>query len=430
VLKIARSENGYLAELEDNPIFEIDEVNQNVNFEFETVPQEPVWKTYYVDAKNGKDSNDGLSESKALKNIKKVFQINKDDPTYIEVLVKNGTYRNDKYGNGQLNNGAVVSLSDCYQIKITNFPGHRPFVQFDGSGGFVASRCSHLEIGGFNIKGPSQGITYEMAMADRLIHSNFFSGRGIVVWSGDNLYIHDNWVHDCPNSGIRVNKGDYVTIERNTVYRNTMWSSSAESAIVLADSRSIDESMEIKMKLNHNKVYQNQNFIPYYNENLGDPEYDEENQTHEARPGYGSEAQTFIIDGSGVYITRNEKYLFGYFELAHNKAYLNGINGVVVHGTSRAYVHHNEVWNNGQVPKSAPELRQNFAGLVVNGGTDVAVYENTVTTEDPEDTAFPLNNASIIVEESFGNFACIGKIAKGYGDAVTQLPEGCEEKYN
>ena len=77
----------------------------------------------------------------------------------------------------------------------------------------------------------------------------------------------DMKVHHCPASGIRVNKGDYVTIADSEVYSNTWWSSSAESAIVLAEGVNIDTNEWIKMRLVNNVVYDNVNKIPYYNPN-------------------------------------------------------------------------------------------------------------------------------------------------------------------
>ena len=85
---------------------------------------------------------------------------------------------------------------------------------------------------------------------------------------------------------------------------------------------------------------------------------------HVARPGYGSKDQTFIIDGSGVYVTRNGNYLKGRFEMSYNKAYENGINGLVVHKTNRARVVGNILWDNGKVSRNPPESRQSYAGRV------------------------------------------------------------------
>ena len=126
------------------------------------------------------------------------------------------------------------------------------------------TKVTRVEISGFEIVGPNDDITKDEAMEDRLLHSKKFSGRGIVIWSGDHIRIHNNEVHDCPNSGIRINKGDYCAIDNNLVYDNTWWSSNAESAIVIADARAIDELDITKMFLVHNTVFGNRNFIPYY----------------------------------------------------------------------------------------------------------------------------------------------------------------------
>ena len=100
-----------------------------------------------------------------------------------------------------------------------------------------------------------------------------------------------------------------------------------------------------KIFLQRNEVYDNRNFIPFYN--AGGVNEDP------ARPDYGTEAQTYIIDGSGVYVTRNtDTYKHGRMWLKDNKAYNNGINGLVVHKTDRAHVVGNVIWDNGQVNNS------------------------------------------------------------------------------
>ena len=44
--------------------------------------------------------------------------------------------------------------------------------------------------------------------------------------------------------------------------------------------------------------------------------------------------------------------------MSYNKAYNNGINGLVVHKTNRARVVGNVLWDNGKVSKNPPESRQ------------------------------------------------------------------------
>ena len=53
-------------------------------------------------------------------------------------------------------------------------------------------QVSRIEIKGLKIVGPNKNITKEEAMADRLIKSNYFKGRGIAIWSGISHFIFNN----------------------------------------------------------------------------------------------------------------------------------------------------------------------------------------------------------------------------------------------
>lgn len=313
---------------------------------------------------NNTNGNNGNSPNVPLKTIG--YAINNAWQPGDTIFVMNGTYRNSNYGNGNVNNGAVVSLSSNVQgqpngwLIIRNYPGHTPRIQFDGAGGFIGNGQAYLEIAGFEIEGPAQNITHAQAMGNRLLHDNYFSGRGIAIWSGHHVFIHDNIVHDCPNSGIRVNNGDYITVHNNVVYNNTQKSSSAESAIVFATSQAIDTKDTIKMVMTNNLVYDNYNTIPFYSG---------------ASSGYGSAAQNYIIDGSGCYVTRNkDTYFYGWYYFANNVCFGNGINGLVVHKTDRAIVTNNTCYMNGSTPLSSG--RQASSGLTINASSHVRVYNN------------------------------------------------------
>lgn len=97
------------------------------------------------------------------------------------------------------------------------------------------------------------------------------------------------------------------------------------------------------MVLTKNIVHQNMNKIPYYNPNyawdyspiagsIACSSYtacqnlEIENCPWQCR--YGKASQDYIIDGMGVYVTRNNNsYLYGQMELSENICYENGING-------------------------------------------------------------------------------------------------------
>ena len=151
-----------------------------------------------------------------------------------------------------------------------------------------------------------------------------------------------------------------------------------------------------KIFLQRNIVYNNRNFIPFYNVGT-------ESEGH-GRPDYGTEAQTYIIDGSGVYVTRNkDTYHHGRMWLKYNKAFNNGINGLVVHKTDRALVIGNSLWDNGQVPRSAPESRQPYAGLTLNNAVGVKVEDNYVKTERKDDYAYIAVSGSKLTSGSGNN---------------------------
>ena len=265
---------------------------------------------WYVDD-DGSDNNGGTID-KPFKSLKKALSNTDCIPGDI-IYVKDGVYSNDNFGSGNKSNTAVLSINSSYNgtinlpVVIRNYPGENPKINFDGSGGFIIGTATnpvnHVEIAGFEIQGPNQNITYEEAKSwrDSYVANNtqslkhYYHGRGIAIWGGTYVNIHNNKVHDCPNSGIRANNSDYIRVAFNEVYNNTWWSFNAESAIVFAQSKSIDNDLKIKMRIENNLVYNNMNRLPFYLKS----------KPCTGTYRYGCADQDFIIDGSGSYITRN-----------------------------------------------------------------------------------------------------------------------------
>ena len=271
------------------------------------------------------DNGWGLSIDKPFKTIQHAVDNRKECQT---IYVMEGVYRNNYYGQSFNHNNKVVNLNGVTDLKILAHPdaASRPILEFDGPGGIFGGSASNplknIEIAGLEIRGPNAAISYEEAMADREMKRTYYTGRGIAIWAGSYIYIHDMKVHHCPASGIRVNKGDYVTIADSEVYSNTWWSSSAESAIVLAESISVDTNNWIKMRLTNNIVYDNINKIPYYNPSYAwdySPIGNEDCSSYSAcaqeliegcpwECRYGKKTQDYIIDGmvsDSLYFDRN-----------------------------------------------------------------------------------------------------------------------------
>ena len=377
-----------------------------------------IFHTLYVNPTSGKNWNPGTA-SLPFQTLGKACQT---ATSHTAILLQSGTYNNHLFGTGAKDNPAVGQLRDLSDIVIAPDEGAEVEIKFDGSGGISMRNITRAEVRGLKVVGPNKELNYTVAMKDRLLHSNMFSGRGIVVWGGSHIHIHSNVVSETPNSGIRVNEGDYVTVENNTVFNCTFWSSSAESAVVFAESTAIDQKDDYKMIIRNNHIYDNINKIPYYNSNYDDPQYLIDNNMHVAREYYGSINQTFIIDGSGVYITRNEQsYHFGRYLLSSNVAHGNGINGLVVHKTDRVLVADNILYDNGKVSRDPPASRQSYAGLTLNHARQVILRGNRVTAPFSTDWAYVFSDGSSLNTDvgepvSEGNIACVGRIDPDFPD--------------
>ena len=395
---------------------------------------------YYVDD-NGSDSNPG-SETLPFKTINKAVEFVEAGGT---IYVMDGVYsdqstgvpivsfyedssqqdsagNNYVYSNGNnLNNPHVVTINksgneiDGY-ITLKNYPNHNPKIIFDGQGGIkLGPNANYIIVEGFEVEGPSQSITYNQAIMNRRnritlkesINQNnnnhsYFSGKGI--WGGydahHHIIIRNNIVHDTPGSGIRFNDSDHVTIENNTVYNTTWWTSSASSAIVFAETISIseeDNTDEIKMIIRGNTVYNNWNRIPFYMSSFPD----------NAQPptgNYGNASYSTILDGQGLYVTRSDPNYNGTFLFENNLCVNNGKNGINFDRSngSSAIIRNNTIYFNGahdlvqdisaSIEGNPRHGGQKVAGIKANFVKNVTVVNNIVETRYNNYSALELFN--------------------------------------
>lgn len=406
---------------------------------------------YYVSVNAGSDNNNGVSINTPFKTINKAINFVQPGGT---VYVMEGEYRDESAGtpivsfyedttpnqfdstgksyvfsNSQnVNNPHVVTINkagnstDGY-ITIKNYSDHTPKIIFDGQGGIkLGPNANYIIIEGFEVQGPSQSITYNQAILNRrnritlkesqAINNNnhsYFSGKGI--WGGyddhHHIIIRNNVVHDTPGSGIRFNDSDYITIENNTVYNTTWWTSSASSAIVFAETIAVnddDNTTEIKMIMRGNIVYNNWNRIPFYAATFPD----------NAQPpsgNYGNAGYSTILDGQGLYVTRSHSpsdqnprpgYL-GTFLIENNLCLNNGKNGINFDRSnySSALIRNNTIYFNGvhdiiqdqSVAEGNPRHGgQKVAGIISNFVKNITVVNNIVVTRYQNYSALKLNN--------------------------------------
>ena len=376
---------------------------------------------YYVSDSNGSDNNSGTIDSPFKTINKGISMVNAGGTVY----VMDGVYQNANYGtvdpstSTNMNNQHVVTINksgteDAY-ITLRNYPGDTPKIQFDGRGGIVISNnMNYIIIEGFEVEGPAQDIDYDMAEADRNYkiqvaededdstnyNHSYFGGKGI--WGGygahHHIIIRNNIVHDTCGSAIRFNDSDHILIENNIVYNSNWWTSSASSAIVLAESiaQNGDNTSDIKMIIRGNIVYNNWNRIRFYVTQLPD-------NSGNNNPDYGTANFQSIWDGQGIYVTRSDPGYNGTFLFENNLCLNNGKNGINFdhsHSASAIY-QNNTLYYNGvheiiqdiSVAEGNPAHRgQKVGGIKANHVLNATVVNNIIVTRDNEFSALQLNN--------------------------------------
>ena len=414
---------------------------------------------YYVSSENGSDSNTGLSEETAFASINRGIDAVSAGGT---VYVMNGTYKNQNYGTASahpsdgalsvnMSNPPVVVISksgtEGNYITVRNYPNHSPKIVFDGRGGvLINGPQSYIIIEGFEVQGPAADITYDMAITDRnwkvkcdqegLSYThNYFSGFGI--WSGfsqdflhHHIIIRNNMVHHTTGSGIRFNDSDHITIENNTVYNTTWWTSNASSAIVFAETKSqssSDNGDNIKMIIRGNTVYNNWNRIPFYMTSGVVPP-----NGNPPSGNYGNATYSTILDGQGLYVTRSDDDYYGTFLFENNLCVNNGKNGINFDRSegSSALIRNNTIYFNGvheiiqdisESEGNPPHRGQKVAGIKSNFFRNVTVVNNIVVTREYDFFAMQLQNqnASGSFKVANNNIFVNGKLP-GYANSENE----------
>jgi parallel beta-helix repeat protein len=235
---------------------------------------------------------------------------------------------------------------------------------------------------------------------------NYFSGFGI--WGGfsqnflhHHIIVRNNIVHDTTGSGIRFNDSDHITIENNTVYNTTWWTSNASSAIVFAETKSqssSDNGDNIKMIIRGNTVYNNWNRIPFYmTQGVVPP------NGNPPSGNYGNANYSTILDGQGLYVTRSDSDYYGTFLFENNLCVNNGKNGINFDRSegSSALIRNNTIYFNGvheiiqdisENEGNPPHRGQKVAGIKSNFFRNVTVVNNIVVTREYDFFAMQLQN--------------------------------------
>ena len=185
------------------------------------------------------------------------------------------------------------------------------------------------------------------------------------------------------------------------MFGNCWYTHSASSGIVFAESQGTGN-----LTFEGNVVYANRNYLPFFLMQGLD-------HFGAGVDNYGLWNMDSVVDGSGVYITRNLDYE-GTFSLRNNVAFDNGINGLVVHKTTnenvKVYVENNRIFDNGRT-WSTWEGRQAAGGMTINSGDETStqvLIDNVVSAGEDPDVSYQCFGTCVIEEGSQQNAWCGG----------------------
>ena len=306
----------------------------------------PAQNTLYVDAKSGRDGNDGLTSATAFATLNRAAAAVKPGWT---VLVMDGVYTSD----GSTNPLTITATgrSDAW-ITFAAAPGQHPIIQIPRAQGATAGiylpGAAYVIIDGFEVIGQNQSITAQEAAANdgsqSVLNQNciYIDGMGFQDFHPPvphDIVIRNTTVHDCSAGGIEVNVADAVTIQHNVVYNTSWWTVFGTSGIVLwhmTDVAGSTTTNGYKNVVVGNLLYGNRNNLAWKD---GTP------------PGIYDGNGIIMDDGrhgqkaGGIYDVRGVPYT-GRTYIANNIVHDNGGRGIHVYNSDHVDVVNNTAYNN------------------------------------------------------------------------------------
>jgi parallel beta-helix repeat protein len=327
---------------------------------------------FYVDARAGLDTNDGLSPASAFATLGRAAGAVRPGAT---VLVMSGTYTSD----GSVN-PLTISTSGTAEAWITfaAAPGHHPVIQLPrgpgASAGIHLPGAAFVVIDGFEVVGQNQSITAKEAAANdgsqAVLNENcvYIDGMGY----GDfhpkvphDIIIRNSSVHDCSAAGIEVNVADAITIEHDRIYNNGWWTVFGTSGLGLYHLTDVGGSTtrgRYKNLIAGNLVYNNRNNLPWRG---GSP------------PGI-YDGNGIIVDDSnhaqpaaGLYDVQGVPYT-GRTYVSNNIVHDNGGRGIHVYSSAHVDLVNNTAWND--LLTSSPHIA--FGEIDAEQSSDVVAVNN------------------------------------------------------
>lgn len=341
----------------------------------------PLLAASYFIRPNGNNENKGLDTICPFKTIQKAARIAKPGDT---IFIMNGLYKNFKT---YWIVDSICSGTEKAWIVIMAYPGHKPQLYCNGSGGFYISSASYIEINGLEMIGNKDTITLDYANS----HSAAPECRGIGIFlSGGNsqtahphhIRIINNSISNFCQAGISVVQCDYVTISNNIVCSNAWYGKWAGSGITVYQNWQFDTITEYKMLITKNICYDNRSLVKWVS------------------TGKLSDGNGIIVDDSKN--TQHKSPLGKYAGrtlVANNVCYNNGGSGIHSYSSEHVDIVNNTVFKNSQVV--------NFASCFAYSSNDVRIFNNIIFADTGKNVNDNKGDTNVIYDYNiyFGGLA-------------------------
>ena len=163
-------------------------------------------------------------------------------------------------------------------IRIANFPGEKPVIQFNSQRGFLLMGVRFLVVEGLEFYGESDLLNATDAFNyaesfnndDRPRISKYF-GVGLKMLANESgayphhVIIRNCRVHHTAGGGIATERADYLLIENNEIFETSRFSPWEESAISIWESLNQDDRDDIyRTVIRGNRCYLNDNEVRFW----------------------------------------------------------------------------------------------------------------------------------------------------------------------
>jgi parallel beta-helix repeat protein len=241
-------------------------------------------------------------------------------------------------------------------IRIANFPGENPIIQFNSQRGFSLQGVRYLVVEGIEFYGESDLIDFPEAFvhAEGFVHNDEpriakYFGVGMKVRSNDagehshHLVIRDCKVHHTAGGGIATERADYLLIENNEIFKTSYYSPWGESAISIWESLNHDNRDDIyRTVIRGNRCYLNDNKVRFW-------------MTKTFSDGNGIILDALRIDQKVINDGYHEPYA-GRVLVTENICFENGGRGVNVYESNNIDIVNNTLIHNSQRDNSKHEV--------------------------------------------------------------------------